>query len=110
MTWIFRLTKVSTVLIAAVVLTIASRAEAQLTSGEIANGAPLATSMQEHERHDGCLPAGAARDAGSLRRPIAPLNAMAWSIHDGLGVYRFGHGEPIFLMPGPHRFAPRVSR
>jgi len=30
---------------------------------------------------------------------------MAWSIHNGLGVYRFGQGEPIFLMPGPHRFA-----
>jgi pimeloyl-ACP methyl ester carboxylesterase len=30
---------------------------------------------------------------------------MAWSIHNGLGVYRIGQGEPIFLMPGPHRFA-----
>lgn len=30
---------------------------------------------------------------------------MAWSIHNGLEVYRFGQGEPILLMPGPHRFA-----
>jgi hypothetical protein len=25
-------------------------------------------------------------------------------IHDGLAVYCFGSGEPVFLMPGPHRF------
>lgn len=25
-------------------------------------------------------------------------------IHEGLAVYRFGSGEPILLMPGPHRF------
>jgi hypothetical protein len=25
-------------------------------------------------------------------------------IHDGLAVCRFGSGEPVFLMPGPHRF------
>jgi proline iminopeptidase len=30
---------------------------------------------------------------------------MVWSIHNGLAVYRFGRGEPIFVMPGPHRFA-----
>jgi hypothetical protein len=30
---------------------------------------------------------------------------MAWSFHNGLGVCRFGQGEPIFLMPKPHRFA-----
>jgi pimeloyl-ACP methyl ester carboxylesterase len=27
------------------------------------------------------------------------------SVHDGLAVYRFGRGEPLLLMPGPHRFA-----
>jgi pimeloyl-ACP methyl ester carboxylesterase len=26
------------------------------------------------------------------------------AIQDGLAVYRFGHGEPVLLMPGPHRF------
>jgi pimeloyl-ACP methyl ester carboxylesterase len=26
-------------------------------------------------------------------------------VHDGLAVYRFGDGEPLLLMPGPHRFA-----
>ena len=25
------------------------------------------------------------------------------TMHDGLAVYRFGSGDPIFLMPGPHR-------
>ncbi len=25
-------------------------------------------------------------------------------VHKGLAVYRFGAGEPVFLMPGPHRF------
>jgi proline iminopeptidase len=30
---------------------------------------------------------------------------MACSIHNGLAIHRFGEGEPIFLMPGPHRFA-----
>lgn len=25
-------------------------------------------------------------------------------VHDGLAVYRFGSGEPILLMPAPHRF------
>jgi pimeloyl-ACP methyl ester carboxylesterase len=25
-------------------------------------------------------------------------------IHDGLAVYCFGSGQPVFLMPGPHRF------
>jgi proline iminopeptidase len=28
-----------------------------------------------------------------------------WATHDGLAVYRVGVGAPIFLMPGPHRFA-----
>lgn len=27
-----------------------------------------------------------------------------YTIQDGLAVYRFGRGEPILLMPGPHRF------
>jgi pimeloyl-ACP methyl ester carboxylesterase len=27
-----------------------------------------------------------------------------WSIRSGLAIYRFGRGEPILLMPGPHRF------
>jgi pimeloyl-ACP methyl ester carboxylesterase len=31
----------------------------------------------------------------------APKPAL---IHDGLAVYRFGSGEPVLLMPGPHRF------
>lgn len=26
------------------------------------------------------------------------------TLHDGLAVYRFGSGLPVFLMPGPHRF------
>jgi proline iminopeptidase len=26
-----------------------------------------------------------------------------YTLHDGLAVYRFGSGDPIFLMPGPHR-------
>lgn len=26
------------------------------------------------------------------------------TLHDGLAIYRFGIGEPIFFMPGPHRF------
>jgi proline iminopeptidase len=26
------------------------------------------------------------------------------SAHDGLAIYEFGDGEPIFFMPGPHRF------
>jgi proline iminopeptidase len=26
-----------------------------------------------------------------------------FTIHDGLAVYRFGKGRPVFLMPGPHR-------
>lgn len=30
--------------------------------------------------------------------------SSSWSIHDGLAVYRFGHGEPVLLMPAPHRF------
>ena len=25
-------------------------------------------------------------------------------VRDGLAVYRIGHGKPVFLMPGPHRF------
>jgi pimeloyl-ACP methyl ester carboxylesterase len=28
----------------------------------------------------------------------------AYGVHDGLAVYRFRSGEPVFLMPGPHRF------
>jgi proline iminopeptidase len=31
----------------------------------------------------------------------APKPAL---IHEGLAVYRFGSGEPVLLMPGPHRF------
>jgi len=27
-----------------------------------------------------------------------------YTIRDGLAVYRFGNGDPILLMPGPHRF------
>ncbi len=27
-----------------------------------------------------------------------------YAVHDGLAVYRFGDGEPILFMPGPHRF------
>jgi pimeloyl-ACP methyl ester carboxylesterase len=27
-----------------------------------------------------------------------------YMIHDGLAVYRMGEGEPILLMPGPHRY------
>lgn len=27
-----------------------------------------------------------------------------FAIHAGLAVYRFGGGEPILFMPGPHRF------
>lgn len=27
-----------------------------------------------------------------------------YEMHDGLAVYHFGSGEPILLMPGPHRF------
>ena len=27
-----------------------------------------------------------------------------WLDHEGLAVYRIGAGEPIFFMPGPHRF------
>jgi len=27
-----------------------------------------------------------------------------WTLHDGLSVYRFGCGEPVLFMPGPHRF------
>lgn len=27
-----------------------------------------------------------------------------YSVHDGLAIYRFGEGEPILFMPGPHRF------
>jgi pimeloyl-ACP methyl ester carboxylesterase len=30
---------------------------------------------------------------------------VPWSMHSGLAVYRFGQGERILLMPGPHRFA-----
>ena len=25
-------------------------------------------------------------------------------LYDGLAVYRLGHGEPVLLMPAPHRF------
>ncbi len=28
----------------------------------------------------------------------------SWTMHRGLAVYAFGAGEPILLMPGPHRF------
>jgi proline iminopeptidase len=28
----------------------------------------------------------------------------SYVLHDGLAVYAFGSGEPIFFMPGPHRF------
>lgn len=36
--------------------------------------------------------------------PEQPRRARAVSLHDGLAVYRFGSGEPVLLMPGPHRF------
>lgn len=33
------------------------------------------------------------------------MKTMSWSMHDGLAIYHVGAGVPIFLMPGPHRFA-----
>ena len=30
---------------------------------------------------------------------------MRIDIRNGLAIYRIGEGEPILLMPGPHRFA-----
>src|SRR5512142_3071321 len=27
-----------------------------------------------------------------------------YRLYDGLAVYRLGHGEPVLLMPAPHRF------
>jgi proline iminopeptidase len=30
--------------------------------------------------------------------------STSYVMHDGLAVYAFGSGEPIFFMPGPHRF------
>jgi proline iminopeptidase len=30
--------------------------------------------------------------------------STSYVLHDGLAVYAFGSGEPIFFMPGPHRF------
>jgi 2-hydroxy-6-oxonona-2,4-dienedioate hydrolase len=27
-----------------------------------------------------------------------------YAVHDGLAFYRLGSGQPVFLMPGPHRF------
>lgn len=30
---------------------------------------------------------------------------VTWSTHRGLAVYRFGQGDPILLMSGPHRFS-----
>lgn len=39
-------------------------------------------------------------DASTVGQP----RAAPWGTHDGLAVYRIGEGEPIFLMPGPHRF------
>jgi len=36
--------------------------------------------------------------------PSPPLDFSPYRIHNGLAVYRFGRGSPIFLMPGPHRF------
>lgn len=32
-------------------------------------------------------------------------NAAPFTLHNGLAVYRFGDGQPLFLMPGPHRFS-----
>lgn len=29
---------------------------------------------------------------------------VPYRIHDGLAIYRFGSGEPVLFMPGPHRF------
>jgi pimeloyl-ACP methyl ester carboxylesterase len=34
----------------------------------------------------------------------APGPPTPYCLHEGLAVYRFGDGEPILLMPGPHRF------
>lgn len=34
-----------------------------------------------------------------MAQPVQP-----WTIHENLAVYRIGSGEPIFFMPGPHRF------
>lgn len=42
-----------------------------------------------------------ARRAGPSADQAAPQPRM---VHDGLAVYGIGSGEPILLMPGPHRF------
>lgn len=34
----------------------------------------------------------------------AAAKPVPYLIHEGLAVYRFGSGEPILFMPGPHRF------
>lgn len=33
------------------------------------------------------------------------MTSAPFTLHNGLAVYRFGSGEPFFLMPGPHRFS-----
>jgi len=49
----------------------------------------------------------AARHGGeanhAMNMPTAGRPAP-YVIHDGLAVYSFGSGEPVFMMPGPHRF------
>jgi len=36
--------------------------------------------------------------------PGPPSDFSPYQIHNGLAIYRFGIGSPIFFMPGPHRF------
>jgi pimeloyl-ACP methyl ester carboxylesterase len=35
---------------------------------------------------------------------LHPAAPEPTSVREGLAVYRFGHGDPVLLMPGPHRF------
>lgn len=46
-----------------------------------------------------------AWDSGTDNGPMTDAGALdPLLVHDGLALYRIGQGEPVLLMPGPHRF------